>query len=473
MRKHNLILFLLIVFAFVNPLIVLSQCNLTINVALGQPAVASSLENAGFPASNAFDGDGTTRWSSAFSDPQFIYVDLGTVLPLCQVVLLWENAYGADFTIDISNDALSWTTVATITGNTLTTNTISISGSGRYVRMNGTARGTGFGYSLYEFQVYSTNTPPVCPPTNIALNQPAVASSLESAAFPASNAFDGDGTTRWSSAFSDPQFIYVDLGTFYTFCNVSLHWETAYATDFTIDASDDAVTWTNLTTVTGNTVQNNSLAVSGSGRYVRMNGTARATAFGYSLWEFTVSGSIILPVTLTDFTATDESEKTVLLQWKTQQEHNNKSFEIQRSSNGLAFTKIGEVAGHINSSVVASYEFNDMQPFNGNNFYRLKQVDLDGKFVFSKIILLTLNRKDPSRFRIYPDPVIDQMTIENNSGELINNIQIYSLSGTLLKTYQGIFQQQQSLDLLSLSPGMYLIKIQTTKSQEVFRIIKE
>jgi len=132
----------------------------TTNVALGQPTTASSQENASFPAANATDGSTTTRWSSAFSDPQWLEVDLGATKAICQVTLNWEAAYGKAFQIQTSNDNSTWTTIYSTTTGTGGTQTLSVTGSGRYVRMYGTARGTQYGYSLWEFQVYSSNATP-------------------------------------------------------------------------------------------------------------------------------------------------------------------------------------------------------------------------------------------------------------------------------------------------------------------------
>ncbi len=131
-------------------------CN-SFDIALNKPAVASSIENATNNAAAAFDGNPTTRWASAqHIDPQYIYVDLGSRYNLCRVVLQWEVALGKDFTIDVSDDAVNWTTLATKTNNVSFTNYIPLQGSGRYVRMYGTARGTSYGYSLYSFEVYGT-----------------------------------------------------------------------------------------------------------------------------------------------------------------------------------------------------------------------------------------------------------------------------------------------------------------------------
>jgi hypothetical protein len=263
----------------------------TTNLALNQPATASSVENAGTPASAAVDGNTGTRWSSQFSDPQWIQVDLGSTATICKVVLQWETASGKAYQIQTSPDGTTWTTIYSTTAGPGGTETLNLSGSGRYIRMYGTARNTQYGYSLWEFQVFGSGSGTGCGTTNLALNQPSTASSLENAGFPASNAFDGNTGTRWSSQFSDPQWIQVDLGATHTLCQVTLNWETAYATAFQIQTSTDGTTWTPVYSTTTGTGGTQNLSVSGSGRYVRMYGTARATQYGYSLWEFQIFGS--------------------------------------------------------------------------------------------------------------------------------------------------------------------------------------
>jgi hypothetical protein len=127
---------------------------------------------------------------------------------------------------------------------------------------------------------------------NLALNKTAVASTTEAAGFEPAKAVDGSGTTRWSSLFSDPQWIYVDLGATYNINRVKITWEAAYASAYQIQVSSNASTWTTIRTVTGNTTLiNDQTGLTGSGRYVRINGTARATAYGYSIFELEVYGS--------------------------------------------------------------------------------------------------------------------------------------------------------------------------------------
>ncbi|HEY7592653.1 MAG TPA: discoidin domain-containing protein [Actinophytocola sp.] len=129
----------------------------TTDIAQGRPATASSTENAGTPASAAVDANTGTRWSSAFADPQWLRVDLGSSQPVCRIGLNWEAAYGRAFQLQVSDNGTSWTTVYSTTTGTGGNQSIDVTGTGRYVRMNGTARATQYGYSLWELQVFTTD----------------------------------------------------------------------------------------------------------------------------------------------------------------------------------------------------------------------------------------------------------------------------------------------------------------------------
>jgi hypothetical protein len=156
--------------------------------------------------------------------------------------------------------------------------------------MYGTQRGTQYGYSLYEFSV--NGTPGGGGTCNLlSQNKPVTASSNENATLGPANAVDGNTGTRWSSGFSDPQWIQVDLGATHSICRVVLNWEAAYATAYQLQTSNDGTTWTTIYSTTTGDGGIDDLTVSGSGRFVRMYGTQRATPYGYSLWEFQVYGS--------------------------------------------------------------------------------------------------------------------------------------------------------------------------------------
>ncbi len=144
------------------------------NLALNKPATASSIEGAGFEASKAVDGSTSTRWASV--DPatiaQWIYVDLGATTAISQVVLKWEVAYAKSYQVQVSNDASTWTTIfSTTTGNGGTDDLTGLSGSGRYVRVYATVRGTSYGYSLWEFEIYGSGGP-TSTPTNTPTRTP-------------------------------------------------------------------------------------------------------------------------------------------------------------------------------------------------------------------------------------------------------------------------------------------------------------
>jgi hypothetical protein len=122
----------------------------------GKPATASSTEGAGTPASAAVDGNAGTRWASAWSDPQWLRVDLGATSTLGRVELDWEAAHATSFQLQVSPDGNAWTTVHTTTSGTGGRQGFDVTGSGRYVRVLGTQRANGYGYSLWEFRVYGT-----------------------------------------------------------------------------------------------------------------------------------------------------------------------------------------------------------------------------------------------------------------------------------------------------------------------------
>ena len=143
-----------------------------VNLALNQPVTVSSWQDNGgyYPGSNAVDGNLSTRWASAWSDPQSIYVDLGATYNINEVWLDWEAAYAASFQIQVSSNAVNWTPIySTVTGAGGIQDLTGLSGQGHYVRMYGTARGTSYGYSLWEFQVYGTVVPTNQPPVLAAI----------------------------------------------------------------------------------------------------------------------------------------------------------------------------------------------------------------------------------------------------------------------------------------------------------------
>jgi hypothetical protein len=126
------------------------------NLAFYQPARASSVEqNSDYFPLNAVDGDPDTRWTSNPLDPQWIYIDFESICKINKIILLWETAYAKEYEIQISNDLSSWSTVYLENNGDGKLDEITLQTyETRYIRMYGKKRATGWGYSLYEFQVF-------------------------------------------------------------------------------------------------------------------------------------------------------------------------------------------------------------------------------------------------------------------------------------------------------------------------------
>ena len=283
------------------------------NVLAPSSASASSAENATRAAASAIDGNAATRWSSSFADNQWLAVDLGASRYIDKVSLVWEAASAADYRIELSPDGVNWTTAKSFSGGTgARTDTLSGLSAhvGRYVRMFGTRRSTGYGFSLWEMQVLGDNNPAcgntVTACTDLPLTRVAATGTSTEGGWTAAQAIDAQiQPTRWGSAFAglsdaaaDAQSLVVDLGASRYVGRVALNWEAASAAAYALDLSADGSTWTQVKGFTGGTagarVDTLSALSSHAARYVRMRGIDRATAWGYSLFDLAVYGDVNL-----------------------------------------------------------------------------------------------------------------------------------------------------------------------------------
>lgn len=361
------------------------------NLALHRPTYVSSFEHI-YPGAYAVDGDETTRWSSHFSDLQWIYVDLGKKYTLCKIVLKWERAFARDFKLQFWSGN-SWLDITEVQHNQQLHNVFDNIPPYRaqFVRLLCTRRATQWGHSLYEFEIYGSdghqyNRPPVGyddhfyldenSPTgtfvgqvqatdpdgdalnysitngnlnhafaidphtgqitvndpahldyetytyfqltvsitdghhtiqviiiiylndiqeyhcdrNLALHQPVQAYTAHTY-YPAVNAVDGNGHSRWASHNNNWDYIYVDLGAYYDLCKVALKWGSNYAQDYQIQIWN-GIYWETIRYVNGNTHLNNVLDnLNGVARFVAVVCTRGIAQWsGYSLYEFEVYG---------------------------------------------------------------------------------------------------------------------------------------------------------------------------------------
>jgi len=162
-----------------------------------------------------------------------------------------------------------------------------------------------------------------------------------------------------------------------------------------------------------------------------------------------------LPVDLISFTAEKLDSKS-RLNWSTASELNNSHFDLERSLDGRNFTFIGQIKGKGNSSAISNYEFVDQRPEGNINYYRLKQVDFDGRFDFSDV--RSVNFESSVTLEIFPNPVVDFIRISSKEKSLIVNI--YDLEGKLAFTKNAI--SGEDINTNKLASGIYLIEVSST-----------
>jgi len=185
---------------------------------------------------------------------------------------------------------------------------------------------------------------------------------------------------------------------------------------------------------------------------------------------FSTNGA--LPVQLTNFAASLRGDKQVQLRWDVASETNTKGYEIERSFDGSNFTTVGFVA----ASQKATYFFSDAMQ-KAKQFYRLKMIDNDGTYAYSKtaIVQFTLTGKQIS---IVPNPVVNQVNLISNGFDAATevSIEVVNMHGARISTFKGSLQQaQQSLSnvLVQQPAGMYLFKINVGEQQQSIRVLKQ
>lgn len=169
-------------------------------------------------------------------------------------------------------------------------------------------------------------------------------------------------------------------------------------------------------------------------------------------------GGIVLPVSYTHIEARKDGSNAIV-SWGTAQEKNNAGFDIERSADGKTFTKIGYERSHAvngTSSEKLEYSFTDAQPLAGTNFYRLKQINIDGKAEYSKIVSVMFGHSDATK--LYPNPIKDRAFVEAAG---VKSIEVFSVSGQKLNVPVIYGASNHELTTKGLAEGNYIIRITT------------
>jgi hypothetical protein len=200
-------------------------------------------------------------------------------------------------------------------------------------------------------------------------------------------------------------------------------------------------------------------------------GAPPATNFGIIF-----SSSTTLPVELVQFLATKNDDGSVKISWATSQEENSNYYDVERSSDQSQWSSIGTVKAKGYSSITTNYFLTDKSPVNGTGYYRLKMVDLDGKFIYSKAISVTTDNSSLPLV-IYSNPFSDQIRLKINVSRPQNLI--LTVTDMLGKTYiSQSYQAQNGDNFVNLQPsigssGMYILRIQGNSYDQTVKLEKQ
>lgn len=196
------------------------------------------------------------------------------------------------------------------------------------------------------------------------------------------------------------------------------------------------------------------------------NNNGTLTNFGLSGTSSNwVSGPSVLPVELSSFQATAQ-EKSVQLEWRTASETNNQGFEVLHSSDALRWQTLGFVEGYGTNAEGRTYSFQHLNPGSTGNYYRLKQVDFDGRFEFSKVVFVALEGVG-IRPQIFPTFTRGMVKIENY-GEVLPDVSVFNTNGQLLMAVK----RSNQVDLSALRAGMYVVQVKSETGIVTQRVLK-
>ncbi|HEV7782878.1 MAG TPA: T9SS type A sorting domain-containing protein [Chitinophagaceae bacterium] len=234
----------------------------------------------------------------------------------------------------------------------------------------------------------------------------------------------------------------------------------------------DVVFWRGMALTNGSTNQPNAaLAVYNMSTTLGYSDAERlAIRNSYITAGYTMPVFVALPVKLVSFDAKKAGKQT-LVSWTTASEESSQSFIVERSANGTFFSAVGTVTAAGNSTIERNYSFTDIAPLRGNNYYRLKSVNLDGTASYSKVVLVVFDKQ--TQLEIFPNPVHDVLTIKNSFSS--GMVSLYDVNGKQVRT-QKITTANSSginMSLSGLPNGVYVVKLESEGNTLQSKIVKK
>ncbi len=182
---------------------------------------------------------------------------------------------------------------------------------------------------------------------------------------------------------------------------------------------------------------------------------------------------ISVPVELVNFTA-EKDGRNAILKWQTATEINSDHFDIERSTDAEKWESIGKVTAAGDSQTERNYQFTDVAPFSGDNYYRLKQVDIDGSFEYSQVKVVKFEQRTNGGIAVYPNPANDAIYLEY-SFEQEGNIQVELFDVNGKKQFSQNYNSQESryqININQLVPGTYFLQIISSTETITRKVIK-
>lgn len=194
---------------------------------------------------------------------------------------------------------------------------------------------------------------------------------------------------------------------------------------------------------------------------VEVNQDGGSEEFAFDL--VVLQGTAILPVKLSDFRARRQDAHT-LLSWQTTEEINHAYFAVERSEDGQAFAEIGRVDSAPQIGAARLYEYQDAFPGSGTQYYRLRQVDLDGSFAYSQVRAVQ-GLADAPRLRLYPNPSRGELWLD--TPQPLHTLEVFAVqSGRRVAYFEAEALERGKLDLSRLAAGAYLLVWQWADGQQ-------
>ncbi len=193
---------------------------------------------------------------------------------------------------------------------------------------------------------------------------------------------------------------------------------------------------------------------------VYMSTVGRGIAYGET--------TIAAPVELISFDAFAKQDQ-IELEWQTASETNNSHFVLEHSLDGLTFTALENIAGAGNSVSLQNYRYTDPTPMQGLNYYRLKQVDLDGEFSYSEIKTVFLQVSET--VFLFPNPAKEELHVRSEG--MLKELKITDLLGKTMYEQKNLETVQATLDLRTFPKGLYYLNVISETHDYVLKFLKE